>query len=81
MFLLCSREARVDAISDAHAQGAHVICHHTVSHIHTANISIPNQTLVSGPSAALKKNSKETDQQKLIAAERKVSMHEAASYT
>lgn len=52
--LLCSREAWVDAISDAHTQGPHMICHHTVGHIHVPNIRIPNQTLVSGPPTALK---------------------------
>lgn len=54
MSLLCSREAWVDAISDAHAQGAHMIRHHAVGHVHTPNISIPHQTLVSGCPAALK---------------------------
>lgn len=54
MSLLCSREAWVDAISDAHAQGAHMICHHTVGHIHMPNISIPDQALVLGSPTALK---------------------------
>lgn len=53
MSLLCSREAWVDAISDAYAQGAHVICHHTVGHINMPNISISDQTLVSGHPTAL----------------------------
>lgn len=54
MSLLCSGEAWVDAISDADAQGAHVICHHAVGHVHMPNISLPHQTLVSGCPAALK---------------------------
>lgn len=52
--LLCSREAWVDAISHAHAQSAHVVCNHAVGHVHMPNISIPDQTLVSGCPAALK---------------------------
>jgi len=30
-----------------------MICHHTVGHIHMPNISIPDQTLVSGPPTSL----------------------------